>query len=66
MATWIKTWSEIADAEQYLVLQWDLNKDFSESFTRPKIMQGWEVKQLLQGLYIAQRLRLPHSKKECL
>lgn len=62
--TWIKTWSLIDPDKQYLVLAAAIASDGREYFSHPQLLDGWQVKRLMEGVYVAAEFALPTSIKE--
>lgn len=63
---WIKTWALIEDDKTYLVLNANLGQKGNEYFSGPQILQGWAVRRLHEGCYVAAEFEKPKSIKDCL
>ncbi len=66
---WIKTWAKLEDEAYYLVIRTARLGEgldyFNESFHRPQVVRGSDLKTMLEGYYIATPFVVPASLAEC-
>jgi hypothetical protein len=58
---WIKQWSSIEGDKTYLVMALLPSMELYQ----PQILTGWQVKRLMEGVYLATEFIPPTSLAEC-